>query len=431
MGIGGLELEFNTLFRRAFASRVYTPPEMRTFECKHVQGVLLYGPPGTGKSLMARQISTMLNTREPKIVSGPQLLDQCASDPEANIRQLFADAAEDEKRLGPTSSLHIIIIDQIDVICKARGAEDDNSSDVSAAVARQLMSRLDGYAPLHNILLIGMTNHRERIDAAMLRPGRLEVQLEIGLPDEAKRFEILNVHMNRMRELQMIGHDVDTHELAAATDNYNGSLLHALVRSARSNAMARQMKSADCCLESLQVSRYDYMLSIDSEVRMSKARAQDKLNGCLTNGFVHWSAEVSQLLEEGMLFTQQARAPESRGRLVSVLLAGPPKSGKTAMAAKLAQLAQLAGFASVQIISPLELFGLPAVETCLVMNGKFEEAYKSKLSCIVLDNVEGLFHYGSLGPKYSNLLMQTLAVLLSNPPPLEHKLLIFATSSKM
>lgn len=67
--------------------------------CKHVKGILLFGPPGTGKTLLARQIGKMLNAREPKIVNGPQILDKYVGESEANIRRLFADAEEEEKRV--------------------------------------------------------------------------------------------------------------------------------------------------------------------------------------------------------------------------------------------------------------------------------------------------------------------------------------------
>jgi vesicle-fusing ATPase len=99
MGIGGLDTEFNTIFRRAFASRVFPAEIIQQLDMKHVRGILLYGPPGTGKTLMARQIGKMLNTREPKIVNGPQILDKYVGESEANIRKLFAEAEEEEKRV--------------------------------------------------------------------------------------------------------------------------------------------------------------------------------------------------------------------------------------------------------------------------------------------------------------------------------------------
>jgi vesicle-fusing ATPase len=99
MGIGGLDKEFSAIFRRAFASRVFPPEVVTQLGCKHVKGILLYGPPGTGKTLMARQIGNMLNAREPKIVNGPQILDKYVGESEANIRRLFADAEQEEKRV--------------------------------------------------------------------------------------------------------------------------------------------------------------------------------------------------------------------------------------------------------------------------------------------------------------------------------------------
>ena len=120
MGVGGLDTEFNAIFRRAFASRVFPPEVMEQLGCKHVKGILLFGPPGTGKTLMARQIGQMLNSREPKIVNGPEILDKYVGESEANIRKLFAEAEEEETRMGPLSGLHIIIFDEIDAICKVK-----------------------------------------------------------------------------------------------------------------------------------------------------------------------------------------------------------------------------------------------------------------------------------------------------------------------
>jgi vesicle-fusing ATPase len=116
-----------------------------------------------GKTLMARQIGNMLNAREPKIVNGPQILDKYVGESEANIRRLFADAEEEEKRLGPNSGLHIIIFDEIDAICKSRGSVAGNSG-VHDTVVNQLLAKIDGVEQLNNILVIGMTNRRDMID---------------------------------------------------------------------------------------------------------------------------------------------------------------------------------------------------------------------------------------------------------------------------
>jgi vesicle-fusing ATPase len=113
-----------------------------------------------------------------------------------------------EKRLGPNSGLHIIIFDEIDAICKARGSVA-GATGVHDTVVNQLLAKIDGVEQLNNILVIGMTNRKDMIDDALMRPGRLEVQMEISLPNEEGRIQILNIHTARMREFKKMHADVD------------------------------------------------------------------------------------------------------------------------------------------------------------------------------------------------------------------------------
>lgn len=154
---------------------------------KHCKGLMLHGPPGTGKTLIARKIAEALNCTEPKVVNGPEIFDKFVGEAERKIRDLFKEAEMEQASAGDDSGLHIIIFDEIDAICKARGAAGNSSTGVNETVVNQLLSKMDGVDSLNNILVIGMTNRKDMIDSAMMRPGRFEMKLEIGLPDERGR----------------------------------------------------------------------------------------------------------------------------------------------------------------------------------------------------------------------------------------------------
>jgi hypothetical protein len=141
MGIGGLDNEFAQIFRRAFASRIFPPGLIEKMGIQHVKGILLYGPPGTGKTLIARQIGKALQSREPKIVNGPEILNKYVGQSEENIRKLFADAEKEYKEKGDESGLHIIIFDELDAICKQRGTKNDGTG-VGDTVVNQLLSKV-------------------------------------------------------------------------------------------------------------------------------------------------------------------------------------------------------------------------------------------------------------------------------------------------
>jgi vesicle-fusing ATPase len=282
MGVGGLDEEFNAIFRRAFASRVFPPEIMEQLGCSHVKGILLHGPPGTGKTLMARQIGKMLNATEPRIVNGPEILDKYVGESEKKIRDLFEPAEADEKRLGANSPLHIIIFDEIDAICKKRGSVA-GSTGVNDTVVNQLLSKIDGVDQLNNILVIGMTNRADMIDEALTRPGRLEVSVEIGLPKEAGRLQIINIHTRTMVSHKKMAADVDLAELANLTKNFSGAEIEGLVRAAQSCALNRLVKADSKvevdlkAAEDLLVTRADFLHALQHDVKPALGSAEDLL----------------------------------------------------------------------------------------------------------------------------------------------------------
>ncbi|KAJ3211728.1 transport between ER and Golgi ATPase protein [Entophlyctis luteolus] len=428
MGIGGLDKEFSQIFRRAFASRIFPPHIVEKLGIQHVKGMILFGPPGTGKTLIARQIGKMLNAREPKIVNGPEILNKYVGASEENIRKLFADAEAEYKARGEESSLHIIIFDELDAICKQRGAKNDGTG-VGDSVVNQLLSKMDGVEPLNNILVIGMTNRLDMIDEALLRPGRMEIKMEISLPDEAGRVQILNVHTSKMRKNNLLENDVDINELASLTKNFSGAEIAGLIKAATSWSFNRHIKVGTVAgvsddYEKVKVGREDFIGALD-EVRPSFGVAEAELQRCVSNGIINFGEHVERILSDGQLFVEQVRNSD-RTPLVSVLLHGPSGSGKTALAASIATASD---FPFIKLISPDTMVGFSENAKMAAIAKVFEDAYKSPLSVVVVDCIERLLDWVSIGPRFSNSVLQTLLVLLKKQPPKGHRLLIVATTT--
>jgi vesicle-fusing ATPase len=431
MGIGGLDREFSDMFRRAFASRVFPQEIVEQMGVKHVKGILLFGPPGTGKTLMARQIGNMLNARQPEIVNGPEILNKYVGESEANIRRLFAAAEEEQKRAGSNSGLHIIIFDEIDAICKQRGSIT-GSAGVHDTVVNQLLAKIDGVEQLNNILIIGMTNRRDLIDEALLRPGRLDVQMEIGLPDEPGRVQIFQIHTSKMRENKKLAGDVNMEELAHLTKNFSGAEIEGLVRAAQSYAMNRLIKVDSKvhvdpeAAEKVQVNMNDFRTALENDVKPAFGISTEDFEKYMRNGVVNWGSSVQRILENGQLFVQQTQYGD-RTPLVSVLLEGPPGAGKTALATT---IAKNSNFPFVKICSPENMVGFTESAKCLAIKKIFDDAYKSQLSVVVVDNIERLIEFVPIGPRFSNTILQALCVLFGQHPPSGRRLLIIGTTSQ-
>ncbi|CAI5531228.1 unnamed protein product, partial [Closterium sp. Naga37s-1] len=427
LGIGGLDAQFADIFRRAFASRVFPPHIISRLGITHVKGMLLHGPPGTGKTLIARQIGKLLNGMEPKVVNGPEILDKYVGAAEKNIRDLFADAEKDQKEHGDESDLHIIIFDEIDAICKSRGSVRDGTG-VHDSIVNQLLTKIDGVESLNNILLIGMTNRKDMLDEALLRPGRLEVQIEIGLPDEEGRVKILAIHSNKMRENSFMGADVDLHSLAARTKNFSGAELEGLVKSAVSFALSRQTDPSDLTKaideDNIRVTMVDFEEAL-KEVRPAYGANTEQLNMYRLNGMLQSLTAHHHILSTAKRQVLQVRSSE-RTPLLTCLLEGSPGSGKTALAAT---IAMESGFPFVKMISAETMVGMSEPSKCSAIAKVFDDAYKSAFSIVILDDIERLFEYVSIGPRFSNLVLQSLLVLVKRLPPEGHKLYVIATTS--
>jgi len=427
LGIGGLDKQFEDIFRRAFSSRIFPQSVVQRLGIKHVKGMLLHGPPGTGKTLIARQIGKMLNGKEPKIVNGPEVMSKYVGQSEENVRALFADAEAEYKARGDDSELHIIIFDEIDAICKARGSVSSGTG-VHDSIVNQLLTKIDGVDALNNILLIGMTNRKDMLDEAVLRPGRLEVHIEIGLPDEAGRVQILKIHSNKMSENEFLGGDVDVVELAKRTGNFSGAEIEGLVKSAVSFALTRQVDMNDIGApieeENIKVTMDDFEMAL-LEVKSAFGASTDLFERCLLNGMISYGTKYTKLVSTLQSLVEQVRVSD-KTPMLTCLLEGGAGSGKTALAATIAIKSQ---FPFTKLFTADAFIGSSEVAKCQALAKLFDDAYKSPVSLIVLDDIERLLEYVSIGPRFSNVVLQALLVLLKRQPPLGRKLFVIGTTS--
>lgn len=425
IGIGGLDAEFSTIFRRAFYSRLFPPKLIRERGIKHVKGILLYGPPGTGKTLIARQIGKMLNTVEPKVINGPEILDKYVGEGERKIRELFADAEKDQAENGDNAQLHLIIFDEIDSICKKRGSAGALSG-VGDTIVNQLLSKIDGINALNNVLLIGMTNRKDMIDEALLRPGRLEVQLMINLPDQKGREEIFNIHTKKLRECGALTKDVDMKKLAELTPNYTGAEIEGVVKSAQSFALNSGFDAKTMELktdEKLPVTFEHFKLAIQ-EVRPAFGVEEDIKQLC-NRGITEFSEEFQNIKKHVSKYIKSLLESKNTS-LMSFCIYGLAGCGLTSFAVSIAKQ----GFNYVKLILPKKFIGRSEDSIALEILESFENAYKSKESAIIIDDIDSLIEFSPIGPRFSNKILQALLVLLKQPPPPGHKLVIFAITSK-
>lgn len=131
LGVGGMDEQFKDIFRRAFASRSVHPEELKKLGIKHQKGILLYGPPGTGKTTIARSLCKVLNSHDPVIIDGPEVLDKYVGGSEAKIRELFQPAEKEYVEKGDYSQLHVLVFDEFDSLCRHRSSGSDVGSNVA------------------------------------------------------------------------------------------------------------------------------------------------------------------------------------------------------------------------------------------------------------------------------------------------------------
>jgi transitional endoplasmic reticulum ATPase len=215
--IGGLKdvkqelmesVEWPLAYAKLFSHMAAIPPK----------GIMLYGPPGTGKTLMAKAVATESQANFISI-KGPEFLSKWVGESERAVRDIFRKA----RQAAPT----VLFFDEMDSIAPARGS-GSSDSHVTERMISQILSEMDGLESLHNVVVIAATNRPDIIDPALLRPGRFDRMIEIGMPDQEARLDILKIHT----ENRPIAEDVDLVSISKRTDGYSGADLAAVCNEA-------------------------------------------------------------------------------------------------------------------------------------------------------------------------------------------------------
>jgi len=215
--IGGLDeqmrdvkeiIELPLLKPHLFKEIGITPPK----------GILLYGAPGTGKTLLAKAVAASTNSTFIEVV-GSELVQKFIGEGAKLVKEIFDLARE--------KAPSIIFIDELDAIAATRIDVGTSGEREVQRTFMQLLSEIDGFKPLDNVKIIGCTNRMDILDPAILRPGRLDRLINVPLPDEAGRKEILKIHLTEVN----VGR-IDVKKLVETTEGFSGAEIQALVTEA-------------------------------------------------------------------------------------------------------------------------------------------------------------------------------------------------------
>lgn len=232
------------------------PQLFKTLGVKPPRGVLLFGPPGSGKTLIAKAIANETGAFF-FLLNGPEIMSKMAGESEANLRKAFEEAEK--------NSPAIIFIDEIDSIAPKR---DKTNGEVERRVVSQMLTLMDGLKGRGHVVVLAATNRPNSIDPALRRFGRFDRELDIGVPDEVGRMEILRIHTKNMK----LSENVDLAEVAKATHGFVGADMAALCTEAALQCIREKMDLIDIEDETIDAEVLDAMSVTNEHFRFAQGQ---------------------------------------------------------------------------------------------------------------------------------------------------------------
>merc|ERR1712087_827149 len=317
------------------------PQLFKAIGVKPPRGILLYGPPGTGKTLIARAVANETGAFF-FLINGPEIMSKLAGESESNLRKAFEEAEK--------NSPAIIFIDEIDAIAPKR---EKTQGEVERRIVSQLLTLMDGLKARAHVVVIGATNRPNSIDGALRRFGRFDREVDIGVPDENGRLEVLRIHTKNMK----LSNDVDLESLAKETHGYVGADIAQLCTEAAMQCIREKMDVIDLDDDEIDAEILDSMAVNQDHFRHALAQSNpSSLRETVVEvpntswddigGLGDVKRDLKELVqypvEHPEKFEKFGMSP-SKG----VLFYGPPGCGKTLMAKAVANECQ-ANFISVK-----------------------------------------------------------------------------------
>jgi SpoVK/Ycf46/Vps4 family AAA+-type ATPase len=419
--IGGLEKEIR-LIKEAVEIPLLNPKVYLHFSLSPPKGLLLHGPPGTGKTMLARAVAHETGAHF-IVVNGPEIISKHYGESEDKLKTIFQEASE--------NSPSIIFLDEIDALCPSR---EETSSEMQKRIVASLLSLMDGCEPLNSVVVIAATNRPNAIDPALRRPGRFDREIEIGVPNQQSRYEILKLILSKIpNNIE----DSDLKQISDTTHGYVGADLTALCREACLNALKNNVDkdlktiSFEELSETVLVSLND--LKIGKTIVSPSAMREVALQIPSTKWEdIGGSAIIKKKLQEAVSWP--LKYPDTFKRLgiskppKGVLLYGPPGCSKTLLAKALACESGVNFFS----VKGPELFSKYVGDTERSLKALFKKARTSSPSLIFFDEIDALaIRRGSSGEStnsVSDRLLTQLLVELDGVESLESVIIVAATN---
>lgn len=387
------------------------------------KGVLLYGPPGTGKTLLAKAVAGETNAHFISL-SGPEIMGKHYGESEERIREIFTQAEEN----APS----IIFIDEIDSIAPKR---DEVSGELEKRIVSQLLTLMDGIKSRGKVVVIAATNRPDSIDPALRRPGRFDREIEIGIPDDEGRFDILSIHTRGMP----IDEKVDLKQISKTTHGFVGADLEVLAKEAAMKSLRRILPEIDYdeekisseILEKIKITSDDFRDAL-KEVSPSALREVQVQIPDVSWDDVGGLDELKEELKEAVEWPIKYKDAYDYVDVESpkgILLHGPPGTGKTLIAKALAKMTK-SNF--INIKGP-ELLSKWVGESEKGVREIFRKARQAAPCIIFLDEVDALVPRRGSGGSDSHVTENVVSQILTEIDGLEelNNVLIIGATNRL